>query len=65
MGKAEEHSHKIRAAIQAARAEGVNVLLDWEEDEDGVHVSLSTFCIWRGEDGFMGRTEGPFLVEGY
>ena len=61
----EEHAHRIRAAIKAAREDGVNVLLDWDEDEDGMHVKLATQRHQRGADGFMRIVDGPFIVEGY
>lgn len=48
----------------------MNVNLDWDEDEDGMHVSLNTTVHRRlpSDDGkvmIMRVTEGPFLVEGY
>lgn len=64
--KAEHHAIKIRAAINEARAAGVNVQLDWNEDEDGMHVSLFTSVHKRNaEDLRMDWVEGPFIVEGY
>lgn len=65
MGKAEHHAILIRAAINAARADGVNVSLDWDEDEDGMHVEMYTTVHRRGDDGVMRWVEGPFIVEGY
>lgn len=65
MTKAAAHAIMIRAAISEARADGVNVTLDWEEDGDGIHVSLFTSVHRRGEDGIMRVVDGPFSVEGY
>lgn len=66
MGEAEHHATLIRDAIRAARADGVNVLLDWDEDDDGVHVSLNTYTIkWDEEEGLMRMDQGPFVVERY
>lgn len=65
MNKAEHHAILIRAAIRAARADGVNVNLDWDEDEDGIHVSLGTSVHRRQPEGWMEIVEGPYLIEGY
>lgn len=65
MGKAEHHAILIRAAISAARADGVNVTLDWSEDDEGMHVELYTTVHRRDYDGVMRWVEGPFIVEGY
>jgi len=65
LSKAEIHAHLIRAAIQGARADGVNVTLDWDEDEDGMHVSLTTSVHRRQPEGYMKIVDGPFVVEGY
>lgn len=66
---AEHYANNIRQAIEAARAAGVNVTLDWSEDEDGMHVSLFTSVHRRvsedGRDSFMKIVDGPFIVEGY
>lgn len=65
MTPAEHHAILIRKAISEARAEGVNVLLDWDEDEDGIHVSLTTSVHRRQDDGFMRIIDGPWIVEAY
>lgn len=65
MTPAEHHAILIRKAISEARAAGVNVSLDWDEDEDGVHVCLSTYVHRRQDDGFMRIIDGPFIVEAY
>lgn len=69
MTPAAKHALLIRAAIQAAREEGVNVTLDWDEDEDGMHVSMVTSVHRRlpSDDGkvmIMRVIDGPFIVEG-
>lgn len=61
----EEHAHSIRAAIRVAREAGVNVLLDWDEGEDGMHIKLTTSIHRRDSDGIMRIVDGPFIVEGY
>jgi len=63
--RAEAAAQRIRAAIQEERDNGVNVTLDWDEDEGGVHVSLITSVHQRGEDGLMRVVDGPFFAEGY
>lgn len=65
VGKAEHHAILIGKAISEARAAGVNVTLDWGEDEDGMHVEMYTTVHRRGDDGVMRWVEGPFIVEGY
>lgn len=61
----EEHASRIRQAINDARADGVNVRLEWDEDEDGMHVQLITSVHRRQPEGFMKIVDGPFIVEGY
>lgn len=63
MGKAEHHAILIRAAISAARADGVHVSLDWEETYDGISVKLSTID-YEEVDGLM-RVKSAWIVEGY
>lgn len=70
MTPAEHHAILIAKAISEARAAGVNVNLDWEEDEDGMHVWINTSVHRRlpSDDGkalIMRVIDGPFLVEGY
>ena len=65
MTPAEHHAILIRAAITEARASGVNVNLDWDEDEDGIHVKLTTSVHRRQPDGYMKVIDGPFFVEAY
>jgi hypothetical protein len=72
MTPAEYHATKIRAAINEARAAGVNVTLDWDQDwPDGdIHVSMFTSVHRRlpSDDGkvmTMRYIDGPFIVEGY
>lgn len=67
---AEAHALRIRQAISDARKDGVNVNLDWDEDEDGIHVKLTTSAHRRlpsddGEVQIMRIVDGPWLVEGY
>jgi uncharacterized membrane protein YebE (DUF533 family) len=59
MGKAEHHAILIRAAISAARADGVRVTMDHFEDDDGLHVKLTT-----REQGAPDWSPG-WIVEGY
>lgn len=59
MGKAEHHAILIRAAINAARADGVRVSMDHYEDGDGFHVKLTT-----REEGAPDWNPG-WIVEGY
>ena len=61
---AEAWASRIRQTIQDARKAGVNVTLDWTEDEDGIHVSLYT-TVHERHLGHMKWVQGPFLVEGY
>jgi hypothetical protein len=59
MDRAEHHAILIRAAINAARADGVRVTMDYFSDDDGMHVKMVT------------RREGDpdwkpgWIVEGY
>ncbi len=62
---AEAHASRIRQAILDARKDGVNVNLDWSEDEDGIHVSLTTSVHHRQPEGWMEIVDGPWVVEGY
>lgn len=59
MGKAEHHAILIRAAINAARADGVRVTMDYYSDDDGLHVKLAT-----REEGAPDWNPG-WIVEGY
>jgi len=65
MTPAEHHAILIRAAITEARASGVSVDLDWDEDGDGIHVSLTTSGHRRQPDGYMKTVDGPWTVEAY
>lgn len=65
MSPAEHHATLIRKAISEARAAGVNVTLDWDEDEGDVHVWLGTSVHRRQSDGYMRIVDGPFIVEAY
>ncbi|HEY6021280.1 MAG TPA: hypothetical protein VIY48_15665 [Candidatus Paceibacterota bacterium] len=65
MNAAEKHALLIGEAIASARREGVNVTLDWEDDDGVIHVSLSTSVHRRQPEGYMKIVAGPFLVEGY
>lgn len=73
MTPAEHHAIKIRAAINEARAAGVNVTLDFDQDfytgdvervwmETSVHRRLPTD---DGKAMVMRVIDGPFIVEGY
>lgn len=59
MGKAEHHAILIRAAIRAARADGVRVVMSYHEDDDGLHVKLTT----REKDA--PDWQPGWIVEGY
>lgn len=65
MTPAAHHATLIRKAISEARTAGVNVTLDWDEDEDGIHVSLYTSVHRRQPEGWMKVVDGPFIVEAY
>jgi len=65
MTPAEHHAILIAKAIREARAEGVNVTLDWDDDEDGMHVKLITSVHQRQPEGWMKIVDGPFMIEGY
>lgn len=61
----EAWASKIRQVIHDARKAGIDVNLDWDEDEDGIHVMLTTSTHWRDETTQVMMGGAVWIVEGY
>lgn len=62
---AEAWAIRIRQVISEARKAGIDVSLDWDEDEDGIHVKLTTSTHWRDESTKVMMGGAVWIVEGY
>lgn len=61
----EAWASRIRQVITDARKAGIDVNLDWDEDEDGIHVKLTTSTHWRDEATGVMMGGATWIVEGY